>query len=177
MLSAAGDAAELRLDELARRAGVGSGTLYRHFPDRDALLRALYADALDRIAAAARHLAWAEPPLPALRSWLLLFVDYLATKRLVVGVLGASPPANGGSPVSDAVRMLAARAVATAELRADLDPVDLLRALVGLSTLDAHPGWQGAARRMVDILLAGAAPGTPRPTTWSAPATTPSSNT
>src|ERR1700734_4023728 len=69
------------LDEIARTAGVGAGTLYRHFPTRDALIEAVYRNENEQIVAAADRLAKTHPPVMALRDWLLLFVDYIATKH------------------------------------------------------------------------------------------------
>src|SRR4030081_758490 len=69
------------LDEIARTAGVGAGTLYRHFPTRDALIEAVYRNETEQLVAAATRLADTHPPMTALREWLLSFVDYVATKH------------------------------------------------------------------------------------------------
>jgi AcrR family transcriptional regulator len=69
------------LDDIAKQAGVGAGTLYRHFPTRDALLEAVYRTEVEKLAAAERKLAQDLSPIEALRAWMLLFVDYIATKH------------------------------------------------------------------------------------------------
>ena len=155
---------EVKLDELARRVGVGIGTLYRHFPTRDALIEAVYRSEVAGLSAAATRLAETEAPVEALRSWMRLFVDYIATKKLVAPMLnamvGGSPDlfAATGRQVKIAISMLAARAVASGDMRADLDPVDLLRALTGVANLAAGPDWEASAKRLVDILIAGSRP-------------------
>src|SRR3954454_10310562 len=75
------------LDDIARDAGVGAGTLYRHFPTRDALLEAVYRTEVEKLAAAERKFAEAMPPIQALRAWMLLFVDYIAAKHIIAPAL------------------------------------------------------------------------------------------
>ncbi len=153
--------ANASLDDIAKQTGVGPGTLYRHFPTRDALLEAVYQAEVDKLAAAAADLAQTMPPLPALRAWMLLFVDYIATKKVIAPALAA--PAGSGSPVVEAsyarihqaVGILVRRAVASGDLRADVDPADLVKALVGVAFASPSPGWEASARRLVDILLLG----------------------
>src|ERR1700751_5265626 len=78
---------EVSLDDVARRAGVGAGTLYRHFPTRDALLEAVYHTEVAKLAAAARELSAKLAPVEALRAWMLLFVDYIAEKHIIAPAL------------------------------------------------------------------------------------------
>src|SRR5882762_10024943 len=73
--------ANASLDDIARDAGVGAGTLYRHFPTRDALIEAVYRTEVEKLAAAEREFSAALLPVEALRAWMLLFVDYIATKQ------------------------------------------------------------------------------------------------
>src|SRR5579862_2590550 len=75
--------AEISLDEVAKQSGVGAGTLYRHFPTRDALLEAVYRSEVEKLAAAERKFAETMPPVEALRAWMLLFVDYIAAKQII----------------------------------------------------------------------------------------------
>ncbi len=153
--------AEISLDEVAKAAGVGVGTLYRHFPTRDDLIAAVYRTEVERLATAATRLAREQPPLEALREWMRLFVDYIAAKHLIAPVLnstveGASAIyAATGDQVKGAIRDLVDRAVASGELRPDIDPIDLLRALVGVANVAASPDWKASALRLVDILIAG----------------------
>lgn len=79
--------ANASLDDIATQAGVGPGTLYRHFPTRDALIEAVYRAEVEKLAAAARDFTESLPPLEALRSWMLLFVDYIAAKQIIAPAL------------------------------------------------------------------------------------------
>ncbi len=156
--------AEINLDDVAREAGLGVGTLYRHFPTRDALIEAVYRTEVDTLAAAAARLISTDTPLEALRNWMLLFVDYIATKHLIAPALNAmvgDPSAlyaASGDAIKGAIGALVGRAVATGDIRADLDPFDLLRALVGVAHVAASPDWEASAKRLVDILIAGSRP-------------------
>src|SRR5580698_3753892 len=78
--------AEASLDEIARQAGVGAGTLYRHFPSREALIEAVYRTEVEKLAAAERNFAETMPPIEALRAWMMLFVDYIAAKKIIAPV-------------------------------------------------------------------------------------------
>jgi AcrR family transcriptional regulator len=149
------------LDEIAKMAGVGIGTLYRHFPTRDALVEQVYRNETRLLTDAAEQLAATRAPVEALRDWMLLFVDYLATKRVMAEALntlvgGTSDLyAASGDMMKAAVAMLVDRAVASGEIRLDVEPLDLLRALVGVANIGSGPHWQDSARRVVDILIAG----------------------
>lgn len=152
------------LDDIARQAEVGAGTLYRHFPTRDALLQAVYHNEVDKLAAAARRFGAEMPPVEALRSWMLLFVDYIAAKQIIApalnSVVGGPYKLYEGSQaaIRDAIEGLVQRATDSGELRPDLAPFDLLRALIGVSHFSSGPDWQQSARRLVDILIAGSRP-------------------
>jgi len=149
------------LDEIARIAGVGAGTLYRHFPTRDALVAAVYRNETEQLVAAADRLAKTHPPVTALRAWLLLFVDYIATKHgmheVLNSIVGGTSDLYSASTaqVKQAIAKLIDRAVASGDIRLDLDPVDLLRALAGVANIGLGPDGERAAKRMVDILIAG----------------------
>jgi AcrR family transcriptional regulator len=149
------------LDEIARTAGVGAGTLYRHFPTRDALIEAVYCNETEQLVAAAIRLAETHPPMTALREWLLLFVDYMATKHgmyeALNSIVGGTSDLYSASTaqVKQAIAKLIDRAVASGDIRLDLDPLDLLRALAGVANIGSGPDGKQAAKRMVDILIAG----------------------
>jgi AcrR family transcriptional regulator len=152
------------LEEIAKKAGVGPGTLYRHFPTREELLVAVYRSEMEKLAAAARKLADSLSPVEALRAWLLLFVDAVATKQIIAPVLAAlvgDPKkvfeASHGQ-IHEALRALVKRAVKSGDIRKDLDAVDLLRAIVGVANVATSPDWQQSARRLVEILILGARP-------------------
>jgi AcrR family transcriptional regulator len=152
------------LDEVARLAEVGPGTLYRHFPTREALLEAVYCTEVQKLAAAERAFSGTMPPIEALRAWMLLFVDYIAAKHIIAPALNTlvGVPSkvfeSTGHLVTGAIHRLVQRAIESGDIRSDLDPLDLLRALVGVSTVASAPDWPQSARRLVHILIAGSRP-------------------
>jgi AcrR family transcriptional regulator len=156
--------ADTSLDDIAREAGVGPGTLYRHFPTREALLEAVYRSEVEKLAAAERTFAQEMPPIEALRAWMLLFVDHIAAKKIIAPVLNAliGDPKKvfeaSHAQIWDAIRALVRRAIKSGDIRADLDPIDLLRALIGVANVGTSPDWQQSARRLVDILITGSRP-------------------
>ncbi len=149
------------LDEIARIAGVGAGTLYRHFPTRDALVAAVYRNETEQLVAAADRLAQTHPPVMALREWLLLFVDYIATKHgmheVLNSIVGGTSDLYSASTaqVKQAIAKLVECAVVSGDIRLELDPLDLLRALAGVANIGLGPDGERAAKSMVDILIAG----------------------
>jgi AcrR family transcriptional regulator len=155
---------DISLDEVARQAGVGPGTLYRHFPTREVLLEAVYRTEVERLAAAQKELAATLSPVEALRAWMMLFVDYIATKQLIAPALNTLIGGNSklyeysGTQIKGAIHSLVKRAVDSGAIRADLDPLDLLRALIGVSNVASVPDWRASARRLVQILIAGSRP-------------------
>jgi AcrR family transcriptional regulator len=154
----------LSLDDVARQAGVGAGTLYRHFPTRDSLLEAVYRTEVEKLAAAEKQLSDTMPPIEALRGWMLLFVDYIATKQIIAPALNTlvGKPSKlfdaSGTLIKTAIHALVSRAIESGDIRADLDPLDLLRALVGVSNVASGPDWSQSAKRLVQILIAGSRP-------------------
>jgi len=156
--------ANASLDDVAKQAGVGPGTLYRHFPTRDALIEAVYRTEVEKLAAAERKFAESMPPIEALRAWMLLFVDHIATKQIIGPALntfvgGPSKLYEGSrSQVQGAIGALVKRAIKSGDIRKDLDPFDLLRALIGVSNVATSADWQQSAKRLVDILIAGSRP-------------------
>src|SRR4030081_201690 len=153
--------ANASLDDIAKDAGVGPGTLYRHFPTRAALIEAVYRTEVEKLAAAERKFTEAVPPIEALRAWMLLFVDYIATKQIIAPALntlvgGPSKLYEGSrGQIQGAIDALVKRAIKNGDIRKDLDPFDLLRALIGVSNVASTPDWQQSARRLVDILITG----------------------
>jgi AcrR family transcriptional regulator len=153
--------ADVSLDEIARRAGVGIGTLYRHFPSRNAVVEAVYQHEVQQLAEAATPLIESLPPGEALREWMRLFVDYIATKKVIAPVLksmvgGASDLyATSGAPIAEAMSLIVERARVGGEIRLDADPADLLRALAGFTYFNTGPDWEASARRLIDILMDG----------------------
>jgi AcrR family transcriptional regulator len=153
--------ADTSLEAIARTAGVGIGTLYRHFPTRDTLIEAVYRSETQQLAQAATRFSETLPPVEALRTWLRLFVDHIATKQVMTPVLASmvGGPSElyceSGAQVKAAIALLVDRAVASGDIRLDIDPLDLLRALAGVAGISAVPGWEESAKRLVDILIAG----------------------
>src|SRR5258707_290127 len=156
--------ADTSLDDIAKQAGVGPGTLYRHFPTREELLKAVYRNNLENLATAGKKFAGTMPPVEALRAWLLSFVDAIAAKQIIAPALNTLVGdhkkvfESSYAQVHEAIRRLVKRGVKSGEIRKDLDPMDLLRALVGVSNVASGPDWQQSARRLVDILIAGSLP-------------------
>jgi AcrR family transcriptional regulator len=149
------------LEEIARRAGVGIGTLYRHFPSREAVMEAVYRREVEQLVNAVPHLLETLPAGKALHQWMHLFANYIATKRLIAPSLGAAigraskPHATPAELITQAISILIKAAVRSGDVRKDIDPSDLLRALVGVSYGNPDPGWEASARRLIDILMDG----------------------
>jgi AcrR family transcriptional regulator len=156
--------ADASLDDIAKAARVGPGTLYRNFPNRQALLEAVYASGVEELIEAERKFAQALTPIEALRAWLLLFVDYIAAKQIIAPALknlvgGPSKVyESSGAKITQTIQALVERAIQSGDLRADLDSIDLLRALFGVSSLSPNSNWPESARRLVDILILGSRP-------------------
>jgi AcrR family transcriptional regulator len=156
--------ANASLDEIAKESGVGAGTLYRHFPTREALIEAVYRTEVEKLAAAERNFAETMAPIDALRAWMLLFVDYIAAKHIIAPALntyvgGASKLyENSRAQIQGAIEALVKRAIKSGDIRKDLEPFDLLRALIGVSNVSSTPDWQQSAKRLVDILITGSRP-------------------
>lgn len=156
--------ADASLDHIAKQAGVGPGTLYRHFPTRKDLLMAVYRSELENLAAAGSKLTATMGPVEALRAWLSLFVDAIAAKQVIAPVLNTLVGDPGQTfeasyaRVREMMRSLVKRAVESGDLRPDLDAGDLLRVLVGVAYMPASPDWQPSAKRLIDILIRGSRP-------------------
>lgn len=154
--------ANVTLDDIVRLSGLGVGTLYRHFPTRDALVEALYLAELDKLTTAERELSESLPPVEALRQWLFLFIDLMSTKLALKEALNAMVCgteqlyAASGEILKTAIGRLTDRAVAAGEIQLEIEPLDLLRAVSGVS--NANPNWEPSARKMVDVLIAGMRP-------------------
>jgi AcrR family transcriptional regulator len=155
------DGPEASLETVARRAGVGIGTLYRHFPSREHLYEAVYWHEVEQLVQLAEHLEAETIPVEALRRWLQAGVEFMATKKGMAAALAMA--AQGSSDLvaysldrlTGAVGRLLQRAAAAGEIRADIDPEDLLRTLVGMCYAHDRPGWQAKVLRLVDVLIDG----------------------
>jgi AcrR family transcriptional regulator len=149
------------LEAVARRAGVGVGTLYRHFPTREALFEAVYRREVQQLVELAERLKGETAPVDALRRWLRSNIEFVATKKgmsaaLALAVHGSSELyAYTFDRLTKAVGALLERAVAAGEIRSGIGPEDLLRALVGMCYLHDQPGWQASVARLVDVFVDG----------------------
>jgi len=150
------------LEAVARGAGVGIGTLYRHFPTREALFEAVYRREVEHLAELADQLqADNVAPTEALRRWLRSNVEFVATKKGMSAALALAAhksselSAYSFDRLTRAVGALLDRAVATGEIRADIGPEDVLRALVGMCYLHDQPGWQASVLRLLDVFVDG----------------------
>ncbi|MEU9884827.1 TetR family transcriptional regulator [Sphaerisporangium sp. NPDC051011] len=162
------DGPDVTLDAIAKEAGVGIGTLYRHFPTREALVEAAYRNELARLCDAVPGLLETLPPDRAARAWMDHFVDYMTTKRGMTNALRAVI-ASGGDPFSESRQRLVAamtallRAGAEAGvMRADVLPGDVLASLSGISLVAGDPAQREQAGRMLDLLMDALRHNTPR---------------
>jgi AcrR family transcriptional regulator len=165
LLTAASDAfaargADVPLEDIARNAGVGIGTLYRHFPTRDALIEAVYRHEVDVLCERADQLLETMPPEQALAEWMQLFVRHVATKK---GMLSALKPLlSSNQSFSDqtkgraqaAASKLLEAGIAAGTIRADVDGGDLLRAVGGIC-MSTDQERSEASERLVGLLFDG----------------------
>jgi AcrR family transcriptional regulator len=152
---------DVTLDAIAKDAGVGIGTLYRHFPTREALVEAAYRNELARLCDAVPGLLADLPPDQAMRMWMDRFVDYMTTKRDMADALRAVI-ASGGNPYSEsrdrlitAVTTLLGAGAAAGTLRPDVEPGDVLTSLSGVSMATVGPEQRDRAGRVLDLLMDG----------------------
>lgn len=150
------------LEEIARRAGVGIGTLYRHFPTRQALLEAVYRDQVQALSALATELLRTEPPAAALASWLRAMVAFGSTKRSLTTALletldkDSELLSSSGAILRGATSELLERAQRAGVARTDVTGTDVLRLAHGVSMAsDLAPGDQGQADRMLTLVIDG----------------------
>ena len=159
--------ADVSLDAVARRAGVGAGTLYRHFPTREALVEAAYRSEVAELSAAADDLLATRPPDVALAEWMDRFVAYAAAKRgmseALTSCVASGLPlfANTRSRMLTALGVLIDAAVADGSIRPDADAEDVLRAMGGIWQMTDGPQWREQARRLVGLLMDGLRYGAP----------------
>ncbi|MDX6256180.1 MAG: hypothetical protein QOJ11_2514 [Frankiales bacterium] len=155
------------LEDVAKRAGVGIGTLYRHFPTREALVEAAYRRGVEAMCDQADQLLGTHRPAIALELWLTTFVGYVATKRGLASTLKQAADGNAElfahvhNRLRTTMETLVDAAVAAGEIRADVTPADLLRAIGGVCMVSDQPDWQEQARRLVRLLMDGLRYGAP----------------
>jgi AcrR family transcriptional regulator len=153
--------ADVPIDAIAKAAGVGSATLYRHFPTRESLVEAAYRNELARVCDSAAELLSDFPPDRALRLWMDRFIDYLAAKQGMAEALraavasGADPFAETLDKLSTAVDILLRAGVEAGLLRSGIDPFDVGLSLSGIALITSTPDQRGRAGRLLDLLLDG----------------------
>lgn len=149
------------LEAVARRADLGIGTLYRHFPTRDALFQAVYRHEVDQLVALADALPRDAGPEEALRRWLHANVGMVATKKGMLAALAPSPDrsrdlfADSRTRLTAAAGRLMAAAQAAGAVRTDVGAGDLLGAFYGICYGQEGPDWQADATRLIDVFVDG----------------------
>jgi AcrR family transcriptional regulator len=149
---------EVPLETIAKEAGVGIGTLYRHYPTREALVEAAYRNELARLCDAVPDLLATMPPDAALRAWMEGYVEYMATKRGMAEALraviasGGNPYAESRTRLTAAITALQEAGAAAGTIRSDVAPADILASLSGLSLAATEPTQRD---RLLDLLMDG----------------------
>ncbi|WGY00488.1 TetR/AcrR family transcriptional regulator [Nocardioides sp. QY071] len=155
---------EPSLREIAREAGVGIATLYRHFPTREDLVAAVYSDQVERLTDGAHQLLAELPPAEALRRWMDLFGDWVATKEGMLGTLlamieaGEIAHAQTHTDLITTIDDIAGAGHATGELRSDVTAEDIAASLIGIFTVAPLPEHRARADRLLDVLMHGLRP-------------------
>ena len=149
---------------IARDAGVGIATLYRHFPTRESLVDAVYQDQVQRLTLGARELLAELPPAEAMRRWMDLFADWLATKHGMLDTLlamiesGEIAQAQTRAELLDAIATILDAGSAAGDLRADVSAEDVSASLLGILTVVGKPANQAKADRLLNLLMDGLRP-------------------
>jgi AcrR family transcriptional regulator len=153
------------LDAIAKDAGVGIGTLYRHFPTREALIEAAYRNELAAVCDAASDLLGSLPPVEAARAWMDRFIDYMTAKigmaEALRAVIASGPYAHSRERLNAVIEQLMSAAAATGEIRSDVKPDDVLISLGGVALAAGDPARRDQARRLLDLLMDGLRYGAP----------------
>jgi AcrR family transcriptional regulator len=155
------DGPDVTLDAIAKEAGVGIGTLYRHFPTREALIEAAYRNELARLCDAVPGLLQVMPPDQATRAWMDRYIDYMATKRGMADALraviasGGTPYAQSRDRLTGAITALLDAGAAAGTLRRDVQPIDVFASLTGVALTTGEPAKREQAGRLLDLLMDG----------------------
>ena len=155
------DGPDVTLDAIARDAEVGIGTLYRHFPTREALIEAAYRSELAKLCDVVPDLLQDMRPDEATRTWMDRYIEYMTTKRgmadalRVVVASGGTPYAQSRDRLITAITSLLQAGAASGTLRADIEPADVLASLSGISLAAGEPAQRAQARRLLDLLMDG----------------------
>jgi len=155
------------LEDIARRAGVGIGTLYRHFPNRDAVTEAVYRREVENLSDSADQLLAEHDPEQALMLWMRQFAVYVGRKRGMAMALRATLGSDNElfaythDRITQAITKLVDAAAADGTIRGDVDPSDLLRAMSGICMAADTPGWSDRTGRLINLLIDGMRYGAP----------------
>ena len=156
--------AEPSMRAIAREAGVGIATLYRHFPTRESLVDAVYRDQVERLTGGARGLLGRLPPAEAMRRWMDLFGDWIATKHGMLGTLRAMTESGEIAHAQTRAELLAAITTivdagrAAGDLRTDVTVEDIAASLIGIFTVARPPEHEAQASRLLNLLMDGLRP-------------------
>jgi len=153
---------DVALEAIAERAGVGIGTLYRHFPTREALAEAAYRNEVRRLCDAAAQLLAEHPPDEALAEWMDRFVTYVAAKRSMANMLQSVIASSDSALHADArlqmvaaITMLLETAARAGTIRGDVEPEDVLRVMSGIWLVADGEDWGERARRLLALVMDG----------------------
>jgi AcrR family transcriptional regulator len=159
--AALADSSDATLNSIAKRAGVGQGTMYRHFPNREALLLAVYRQDVQAVIDAAPLLLADYPPAEALRRWFGRLASYGRIKHGVAQAVEAATRADLSSayyrPVTDAITLLLAAGQAAGQIRPDIDANEVLL-LVGFLWRIDNDDWERRTTHLLDVVMDGLAP-------------------
>jgi len=157
------------LEAIAKASGVGIGTLYRHFPTREALVEAVYHDQVQGLHHGADNLLAGHGPAPALRLWMDLFADWVATKHGMIDTLrtmissGDIAFAQTRTEIIATIQALLDAGAADGEVRGDVTAEDVIASLAGIMAVAGTPGQRDQAGRLFDLLMNGLRPGASPP--------------
>ncbi len=152
---------EAHFERIAKEAGVGTGTLYRNFPTREALIEAAYRNEVARLCDSVPTLLEAMPPYEALRAWTRRFIDYATAKMGMADAMravlaaGSNPYADSRRLIQDALASLMDACAAAGAIRSDITSTDMFAALAGIALTSAGPEQRAQAERLLDLTLDG----------------------
>ncbi|MET9959614.1 TetR/AcrR family transcriptional regulator [Streptomyces sp. NPDC006326] len=152
---------DAHLERIAKEAGVGSATLYRNFPTREALIEAVYRNEVAHLCDAAPALLAQKPPAEALRAWTRLFLDYVTAKYGMIDALraiaatGSNPYGHSREMIQAAITSLMDACTAAGAIRTDIQPTDISAALEGIALTSAGAEHRRQAERLLDLTLDG----------------------
>jgi AcrR family transcriptional regulator len=156
---------------IAREAGVGIATLYRHFPTRESLVDAVYRDQVERLTEGASHLLAELPPSEALRAWMDLFGDWLATKHGMLDTLlamiekGQIPHTHTRDELLAAITSILDAGATTGDIRTDVQAEEVSAGMMGMLGVSAHLKDRAQGARLLDLFMDGLRPTGPRAST------------